>query len=127
MRKLSIVLVIVFSHAYAQDDSMKFPSYDECVMSQGGYRNGSVQACSVTTKEYLDKAIEHELKMLKSKMSSEHFQIVMNSQSSWNKHVKDFCNAEGKFIGELNYEFCPMMESSRRLEVLKNWRETYFH
>ena len=127
MRKLLIVLVFVLSHANAQDDSMKFPSYDECVMSQGGYRNGSVQACSIITKEHLDKAIKNELQMLKSKMKPEHFQIVMNSQLSWNQHVKDFCDAEGKFIGELNYEFCPMMESSRRLEVLKNWRETYFY
>jgi len=127
MRKLLVVFIVVFSHAYAQDDSTKFPSYDECVMSQGGYRNGSVQECSITTKEYLDKAIEHELQILKSKMSTEHFQIVINSQQSWNQHVKDFCNAEGKFIGELNYAFCPMMESSRRLEVLKNWRETYFY
>ena len=127
MRKLWIVLVIVFSHAYAQDNPASFPSYDECVMSQGGYRNGSVQECSITTKEHLDKAIDQELRKLKSKMKPEHFRIVMNSQQSWNQHVKDFCNAEGKFIGELNYEFCPMMESSTRLAVLKNWRETYFY
>ena len=127
MRKFLVVFIVVFSHAYAQDDSTKFPSYDECVMSQGGYRNGSVQACSVTTKEHLDLAIKHELQMLKSRMKPEHFKIVMNSQHSWSKHVKDFCNAEGKFVGELNYEFCPMMESSRRLEVLKNWRSSYFY
>jgi uncharacterized protein YecT (DUF1311 family) len=95
--------------------------YDDCIEKEGGYRNGSVEACSHVAKEFYDREIEEKLLLLKSKMSDEKYQLLLKSQETWLKYVQDICRVETELVGDLNYIFCPMNESEERLRVLTRY------
>ena len=95
--------------------------YEDCIDREGGYRNGSVEACSHVAKEFYDREIEEKLLLLKTKMSDEKYQLLLKSQETWLKYVEDICKVETELVGGLNYIFCPMNESEERLRLLTRY------
>ena len=103
----------------------KTSPYSECIEKEGGYRNGSVEACSHIAKEVYDRKIDEKLLLLKAKMSDEKYQLLLKSQETWLKYVEDICRVETELIGDLNYIFCPMSESEERLRHLTRYLDQH--
>lgn len=99
----------------------KISPYSECIEKEGGYRNGSVEACSHIAKEVYDREIDEKLLLLKAKLSGEKFELLLKSQETWLKYVEDICKVETELNGDLNYIFCPMSESEERLRALTKY------
>ena len=99
----------------------KTSPYSECIEKEGGYRNGSVEACSHIAKDVYDREIDEKLLLLKAKLSDEKFELLLKSQETWLKYVEDICKVETELNGDLNYIFCPMSESEQRLRALTKY------
>ena len=122
MRSITIFLCLLPLASLADTFSYNETSpYSECIEREGGFRNGSVEACSHIAKEVYDREIDEKLLLLKTKMSDEKYQLLLKSQETWRKYVEDICRVETELIGDLNYIFCPMGESEERLRQLTRY------
>ena len=119
-----MILFLLLLPLNALSDSFPYDKtspYSECIEKEGGYRNGSVEACSHIAKKVYDREIDEKLLLLKAKMSDEKYQLLLKSQETWLKYVEDNCRVETELNGDLNYIFCPMSESEERLRTLTRY------
>jgi len=120
------VRTVILSLVLLSVGVMAEPSpYADCIEKEGGYRNATVEYCSRKAKEFYDSEIKLELLKLKLKLSTRQYDMLLKSQDSWQRYVEDACDLETALIGDLNYIYCPMMESKERLRLLKRYVEDH--